>query len=246
MLTALDYLDSDLAIAAAMAVLAGLMRGFTGFGSAMLMAPVFAILFGPAQTIVIIIFMELAVSVQLTPSALRDTEWRFVAPMSIAAGLFMPLGSLVLVNVDGAVLSRVIAGVVVAFVLTLLTGWRYTGAKKPAVATAIGALSGAMMAATSIGGPPVLLYMLSGPDRAITNRANIITYLTLTQIFLLFVMWGVGVVGWPTFWRGAFLAPLFMAGALAGSRLFRQSGEVLYRRVALVFLMGVGLFGLLR
>lgn len=246
MLTALDYLDSDLAIAAILAVLAGLMRGFTGFGSAMLMAPVFAILFGPAATIVIIIFMELAVSVQLTPGALRDTQWRFVAPMSIAAGLCMPLGSLVLVNVDEAVLSRVIAGVVVAFVLTLLTGWRYTGEKKPAVATAIGALSGAMMAATSIGGPPVLLYMLSGPDRAVTNRANIITYLTLTQIFLLFVMWGVGAVGWPTFWRGAFLAPLFMAGAWAGSRLFRQSGEVLYRRVALVFLMGVGLFGLLR
>ncbi len=246
MLTAFDYLDSDLAVAAALAVLAGLMRGFTGFGSAMLMAPVFAILFGPAETIVIIIVMELAVSVQLTPGALGDTEWRFVAPMSIAAGLAMPLGSLVLVNVDGAVLSRVIAGVVVAFVLTLMTGWRYVGEKKPAVATAIGALSAAMMAATSIGGPPVLLYMLSGPDRAVTNRANIITYLTLTQILLLLVMWGVGVVGWSTFWRGAFLAPLFMAGAWAGSRLFRQSGEGLYRRVALVFLMGVGLFGLLR
>ena len=33
-------------------LLAGLMRGFAGFGSAMLMAPIFAILFGSAEMVV--------------------------------------------------------------------------------------------------------------------------------------------------------------------------------------------------
>jgi|OpeIllAssembly_1097287.scaffolds.fasta_scaffold1355774_1 uncharacterized membrane protein YfcA len=38
-------------IAAAVALLAGFMRGFVGVGSGILMAPVFAILFGPLQKV---------------------------------------------------------------------------------------------------------------------------------------------------------------------------------------------------
>jgi len=36
---------------ATVALLAGFMRGFVGVGSGMMMAPVFAILFGPLQTV---------------------------------------------------------------------------------------------------------------------------------------------------------------------------------------------------
>ncbi len=53
---------------------AGLMRGFAGFGSGMLKSPVFAILFGPVETVAVIILMELVVTVQLMPSVLGDIE----------------------------------------------------------------------------------------------------------------------------------------------------------------------------
>ena len=38
------------------------MRGFAGFGSAMLMAPIFAVLFGPTEMIAIVVTIELAVA----------------------------------------------------------------------------------------------------------------------------------------------------------------------------------------
>jgi len=40
--------------------------------------------------------------------------------------------------------------------------------------------------------------------------------------------------------------PVFMIGAWIGGRLFRQSSEALYRRVALLILMAIGIFGILR
>ena len=43
------------------------MRGFAGFGSAMLMAPIFAILFGSAEMVVTVVAIELVVSLQLFP-----------------------------------------------------------------------------------------------------------------------------------------------------------------------------------
>ena len=56
--------------------------------------------------------------------------------------------------------------------LLLLSGWRYMG-PRPAVATAgVGMLSGVLMAVSSVGNPPVMLYLLSGGDTAATNRAN--------------------------------------------------------------------------
>ena len=53
--------------AAGVAFVAGLMRGFAGFGSAMFMAPIFAVIFGSAEMIATVAAMELAVSVQLFP-----------------------------------------------------------------------------------------------------------------------------------------------------------------------------------
>jgi hypothetical protein len=49
----------------------------------------------------------------------------------------------------------------------------------------VGAVSGVMMAATSLGIPPVMLYMLSGHDTAIRNQANVIAYFAVTLTVLI-------------------------------------------------------------
>ena len=80
-------------IAAAVALLAGFMRGFVGVGSGMLMAPVFAILFGPLQTVGMVIMLDALVTAQLLPSVRRLIEWRVIIPMAGAAALLMPVGT---------------------------------------------------------------------------------------------------------------------------------------------------------
>jgi uncharacterized protein len=57
-----------------------------------------------------------------------------------------------------------------------MAGCRYEGEEKLLPTLSVGAVSGALMAATSMGNPPVLLYMLAGQDSAARNRANIIAY----------------------------------------------------------------------
>ncbi|MBT5191496.1 MAG: hypothetical protein HOM07_04050, partial [Rhodospirillaceae bacterium] len=67
------------------AFVAGLMRGFAGFGSAILMAPVFAVLLGPVHMVPMVAAIELPMSVMLFLGCRRDVEWRFVAPLSAIA-----------------------------------------------------------------------------------------------------------------------------------------------------------------
>ena len=68
----------------------------------------------------------------------------------------------------------------------------------------------------------------------------------VTFAVLLTLMSARGLMSWEAVGRAGILLPLFMATAWLGGRLFRRSGEVLYRRFALVFLAGVGLYGLVR
>ena len=79
------FADIGLWTAIGVTLVAGLMRGFAGFGSAMLMAPIFAILFGSADMVVTVVAIELVVSLQLFPQVRRDADWKTLKPMSIAA-----------------------------------------------------------------------------------------------------------------------------------------------------------------
>lgn len=242
----LPELNGALAVAAAVAVAAGLMRGFAGVGSGMLMAPIFAVLFGPLETVAMVITMEIVVTAQLLPSVRREIDWRVVGPMGAMAAMLMPFGSWLLVSLDPALLGRGMALVVLAFSVLLLTGWRYDGAKLLPVSLGVGALSGVLMAATSLGNPPVMLYLLSSRDSAARNRANFTGYFAVTLLALMVWMLAVGLIAWPALLRALLLLPPFMLAAWVGSRLFRKSSEQLYRRIALGLLVCVGLYGLLR
>jgi uncharacterized membrane protein YfcA len=237
---------SGFLIAAGVAMVAGFMRGFVGVGSGMLMAPVFAILFGPLETVVMIVLMELIVTAQLLPSVHRLIEWRVIVPMGAAAAVFMPVGTWLLVTVDADLMARAIAAVVLVFVLLLMSGWRYQGQKRLGFTLGVGGLSGTLMAATSLGNPPVMLYLLSGSDSAATNRANFTGYFGITLITLVTLMAVKGLIVAPAAIRAAIMLPAFAAAAWLGARYFRKATEQLYRRVALGLLLCVAVFGLLR
>ena len=236
----------DLLTALAITVAAGLMRGFAGVGSGMLMAPFFVVLFGPVETVATIIIMEIVATAQLLPGVYRHIEWRVVGPMGAMAAVFMPLGSWLLVNLEPALMARGMAGVVAVFAVVLLSGWRYHGPKRLPATLGVGALSGTLMASTSLGNPPVMVYLLSSGDRAEANRANFTGYFAITLLTLIAWMLFRGLIGPEALQRAAILLIPFMAAIWIGAKLFRKSSELLYRRVALGLLLGAGIYGLIR
>ena len=233
-------------VAAAVAFLAGFMRGFVGVGSGMLMAPVFAILFGPLQTVGMVIMLDALVTAQLLPSVHRLIEWRVIIPMAGAAALLMPVGTWLLVTVDPQIMARGIACIVLMFVLLLMTGWRYRGPKRLGITLGVGGISGVLIAATSMGNPPVIVYFLSGPDTAATNRANFTGYFAVTLATLMVMLTARGLIDAATVLRTALLLPVFAGAAWLGSTYFHKSTDRRYRQVALGLLLCVAVYGILR
>ncbi|MDA0262043.1 MAG: TSUP family transporter, partial [Proteobacteria bacterium] len=77
-----DILGWDLLIAALIATIAGLTKGYAGFGGGMIMAPLLAFIYGPAQAVAMIMVLEFLASIQLFPRAVRLTEWRLIGPLA--------------------------------------------------------------------------------------------------------------------------------------------------------------------
>jgi uncharacterized membrane protein YfcA len=111
--------------------LAGLIRGITGFGGAMLMAPSLSLLIGAVPTVVIALILETAAALVMFPDALRKINKRVLFYLTLPACFTVPIGGYFLLTLDPLVARKVISGVVVIFSLMLLSGLRYSGPHRP-------------------------------------------------------------------------------------------------------------------
>ncbi len=237
-----DLLTLDVLIMAVAFFASGLVRGFTGgAGANFLSAPVLSILIGPREAVPIVLLLNGITNVQLIPGAVRHVRWREALPISIASALTLPLGAWALFVIDEDLMRRLIAGVAVGFSLLLLSGWRYHGPLGLGLSLGAGGTAGALTGAVSMGGPPVFLYLMSGPGDAATNRAHFITFSVFVQAMAMVVFFGAGIYTERMLWLSAVLIVPFVIATWIGTRLFHLASEETFRRVSLWLMAGVSL-----
>ena len=239
-----SVLEPALLIAIGTVFMASIVRGFTGFGAAIVQAPVFALLYTAPEAVATMVALGTLASAQLLPGAAREANWRQIAPIIVLSWVTIPLGSLVLLTLDPDVMRRTIAALVLVMVVLLASGWRYPFAPGPVSAGAVGAVSGFTNGATGVGGPPVILYMLAGHTRAGTIRGSMISFYTFlnggTCVALIFN----GVFTLEIVLRALVLWPVQIGSLVLGAWLFRRANDAVYRRIALALMLGVALLGL--
>jgi uncharacterized membrane protein YfcA len=239
-------LDWRLAGAVAATVVAGLMRGYSGFGTAIILAPIYSLLWSPRAGVPVMLMMELLVSLQLLPGALKDADRRVVLPLGGAAAVATPFGAWVLFTADGEVLRRFIGGFVLVFGLLLMSGWRYHGSRPLGLNLAIGTIAGLLKGSTGMSGPPVILYLLAGLEEAKRHRANLILFFALIAIVSVIAPFLGGLFDLAAWVRLAVLLPVMALAVPIGARLFHVVPPRLYRPFAMGVLLvagGLALFG---
>ena len=239
-LTALDTV-----LVAGTAFFAGLMRGFSGFGAALTIAPVLALAVGPRTAIPAILIVMLVTSIQLVPRAWNSADWKTVIPLSVGGAIGIPIGVWLLVVVDQELIRRSISATVTFFAILMLIGWRYRGSVKPVFSAIAGGLGGFISGAAAAGGPAVIMFLLAGPESAARNRAAIILYFLFTQGVALVVYWFGGLMTAKTLWVALPMLPTLILGTWVGEKCFGKASDQLYRRIALAFLLVIGLSTLL-
>jgi uncharacterized membrane protein YfcA len=209
------------------------------------MAPGFAMLIEPKAGVGVITLLNVASAAQIFIPSLRLARWDVVRPLSISACIAYPAGLALLVALDALVIRRAIGATVVGCALLLLSGYRLKGGYTTLRTAVAGACSGALNGLTGAGGPPTILYLLSGDDPPPRTRANFIVFFTIMQAVAIPQLLYASVLTTRLAVTAALLLPVYMAATHLGVKLFPLASPALYRRIAIAILIARGAVALL-
>lgn len=240
-----DLLAPAFLICAIVACIAGMVRGFAGFGAAMIMTPVFSAFFGPAVGVALCLFLEVAVALPVVPGVVGLVDWRRIGLLLVAAAVGVPVGNVMLTLAAPEPMRWAISAIVLGAVALLASGWRFKGRPRPATTLAAGVTSGFLNGLAGMAGPPIAFYYLAGDETVTRVRANLTTYFVFVDLVAMAAFVARGLVDWDTVVLGLVLAPAVMLGGVLGTKLFPLASEGFYRRLALVLLVGVAIGSLI-
>ena len=194
------------------AVLAGIVRGFTGFGTAMIYLPFAGAVLHPVAALVSLITMDVFGPLPLVPNALRKGHPRDIALMGVGMLLMLPLGLYLLAKMEADTYRYIVSGATLACVALLLSGFRYRGRLTRPLIAATGGLGGFLGGVAGVPGPPVMvLYMASRlPAEAI--RANLILFLLMADLMIFPILALQGGLSWHPVLVGLLMLVPYMAG----------------------------------
>lgn len=201
-----------------LAAFAGLVRGYSGFGFAMILALGLLSVRSPADVIPVVLLLDLLCSAGLWPRALRDAHGPLTMRLVAGMGLAVPLGVAMWAWLPGEWLAPLIASLcLIGGVLVLRQPPTLTVLRNTALRAAFWAGLGSGLATTlaSAGGPPLMLYLLRCGLSASALRATAILFFAASSGTALAAMGLSGLVG-PTHLH---LAATLLLPALVGNLL---------------------------
>jgi uncharacterized membrane protein YfcA len=214
-------------------LLGGLVRGFTGFGFAMVFMPLASVVLGPVAALGLIWFIDLPFALPIAARSAKQAEWREILPLLLTATLALPAGIWLLTWLDRETMRWILAGLVLTAVALMASGWRYHGRPTIPLSLGVGALSGLFNGMASIGGMPLAIFWLGAQrnDRH-KSRANLQTFFGVSTIISGAVLWYKGILTWQAMLTAVPLFAVYGIGLWGGIHGFRRSSEEGFRRIA--------------
>jgi uncharacterized protein len=233
---------------AATTFVAALLYAVSGFGFAVLAAPLFLLFADPERAIQLVIIVSTALSLVVVPGL-----WRAIAPgllLRLAFGSLagLPLGLVAFryadpVAVRGTAGATILVFAVLMTVLRRRRGHRWALlAMRPGRDVAAGAISGVATALVGMAGPPVLIYLLLGGAPPRTVRATLLSFFSLSYGAALAAH--AVTIGIPasTWLAAGILIPFAVIGGFAGRPLGDRLGAEGFAMLAIGLLTLAGLY----
>jgi len=234
--------DPRFPIALGIAALAGLVRGFAGFGSALVYIPLISAVYSPRLAVPTLLLIDTLCGVPFLFGVFHHVNRREVATTALAGAVSLPLGMLVLLWVDPLYLRWFISLLVLFALVSLISGWRYHGKPTLPASLAVGAMAGFGGGAAQIAAPPLLIFWLGGSNPASTVRANIMAYFAIQGTLSIVLYAFNGLLTAQALIVAVLMGVPFVVALAAGAYHFHGASDALYRRAAYVI---IGLAGLI-
>lgn len=226
------------------ALVAGVVRGFAGFGTAMIYLPVAAQFLGPFEALTTMMVMDLVGPLPQAPRALRDGHPGDVARLGTGLFIAYPIGIALLAIASPEFFRYTVSIVAILLLFALVSGFRYRGTVTPPMVYGVGLSGGFLGGVSGIPGPPVILFYMASPHPPAVIRANNTLYLLLSEVALFAALAMQGYLAPEMLVLGAILILPYMLANFVGTAIFSPEAERTYRVAAYVIIAASAIRGL--
>lgn len=234
----------DLAVLVGITLAAGLVRGFAGFGAGMIFVPVAATVVGPVAAVGLIWTIDSPITMRYGIAAARDCRWREIGPLLAGCLSGLPVGLVLLTDLDPTFLRWATAGFILLSVAVLASGWRYRAKPGLALTFAVGLASGLTTGLIGIGGPFIAVFWLGGLGDNTTVKRNLNAYFALTTVTIGPAFFWKGIIDWNLIAASLPLIAVYTGAVLLGTLTYNRAGTRTYRPIALLIAAAAALSSL--
>lgn len=233
--------------------LAFLVRGFSGFGAGLVMAPLLVFFIDLKHVVVISILLQTVGGGYLTLGALRNINRQTLQAVILPSCLASLLGVYIL-NVFNFKLLMLFLGIItVIFAVRMFISpfKQYLGRLERwsfSIKTLIGAASGLLQGLYGAGGPPIVIFLSNEIPTKVSLRATLLIYFFVLDALLVIVYLLVptvfgfeSLIDLNVLTLGALLLVPTFLGAIAGYWLQNRVSEIGFRRGLALILVLTGL-----
>lgn len=215
------------------ACMAGFVQGCTGFGMALIAAPALMLFLPPSSVVPTVILLSTLNTAYVAFSARRHVRLHIVGPLAAGAFFGIPAGIWALNHANPYWLKAVLGAFVLAFAITLLLGWSRPLARATAAMVPVGMLSGFCGGASSMGGPPVILFLANQDTDRDTFRGNIVCYFLIINLWAIVNFLARGGISTSVVQQVAVFVPAVLMGSFTGVRIAPHVPNALFKKVAM-------------
>ena len=238
------YSLAALAFLAGSALIAGLARGFSGFGAALIFIPLASTVVDPSIAAPMLLVIDIVMASPLLRRAWPVGDKRDVGTMLIGTVLGVPIGTVVLSRSDPVAIRWMIVALVCALLTLLVSGWRYHGKTAPRLAVGVGLVAGFFSGVAQVGGPPVVAYWLGAAIRPERVRANIVLYFAASAAITCVSYLVAGVLTAKIVGLALVIGPVYGLGLWLGSHSFGLASEATFRRICYALIAAAAIISL--
>lgn len=228
-----------LELAMLLVFIAALVRGYTGFGFAAIAISGLSLIWPAQISVPVILILDLIASIGLISNAWKHADRSLLKHLGLGALIGIPIGLGILIKLSDTMLKVSISVSILLMAFWLLRPHVHYITPSNRLTQVVGGVSGGFTAAASVGGLPVVCFLLMTTHIAQVQRATLVIFLSATDLISVTLMTLSDVITLsllsPILWL---LIPSVL-GVQCGQWLFHRKPPQSFRPIALPVLISL-------
>lgn len=225
-------------------IFAGIVRGYSGFGFAVIAVVGLNFFFEPQQSVLIVLSLDVMCSLNLMKQAFEQAHYPTLKKLVIGSVIGIPVGYCFLLLIPASILKLLICVGSLILAGLLLSKSRPFDADKVSTQLGFGIASGAGTASASIGGPMIVYYMSSSNLSTRSQRATMILFFVISEALAIAALVSAGMVDDTLFKALLILALPTILAVHYGQYLFNRKPPESLKSFALPVMVAVAVLGI--